>query len=641
MKNTFLLFSLLSVLFWFTALVDGYGQTPETDNIVYEEHFATPGFPIGWSTNDASGQGVVWTWCANPANGQVGGCPDVWSGGNNQQIPFAANSANNGFLTLDSDAYGPLVNPHRSQLTTPIYDFSNEDTVWVSFQTHLGVFNTSPFNNAIFRVSNNGGQQWENYNCFPEFPAFDNLIGNIDTRWSENPKTIHFNVSAIAANQSNVRFQWQWRGNHEYQWSIDDFEISDTDPRPANDLALEKGHFLIPENAITPISEIEAMTFGLDFLNQGSRPQEAVTVLVDIFETGENESVFSDTIIFENLAVDQQTDLLVFPNTFTPPPVEKIYSGQYRILTNQVDFSPENNIRYFDFEISENTLAKERLEAPDKNTAPVVNEWDEKEPRSWAWGNYFYIKNGTDKIPVSATFSIANAVILPGRTINLVLFEWNDLNNDELVNFDERTLVAFNDYELTGNEPNDELITLPLQTVPGFEALKDNQSYLLMLEYYALDNQEIFIAYSSEQDYTTNIDFNNNNNVKKYASVLGIGNPVNQETYTTLAFGLDKTPIIRLNMENIVSTQMVELPDNQVNIFPNPNNGVFDIQLDFPTVVQDLNIQISDITGKVIQTISQNNVREKTIDVELLHAGVYFVEIIADNAQRTTKVVVF
>ena len=122
----FLLFAALSV----TA------QT-ETENIIFEEGFSEPGFPVGWTTNDISGQDVIWSWCSDPTTGQMNGCPRIWEGGFNNQIPFAATSAENGFLTLDSDLFFDINQPHISQLTSPSFDFSNEDTVWIEFQSCL------------------------------------------------------------------------------------------------------------------------------------------------------------------------------------------------------------------------------------------------------------------------------------------------------------------------------------------------------------------------------------------------------------------------------------------------------------------------------------------------------------------------
>ena len=181
------------------------------------------------------------------------------------------------------------------------------------------------------------------------------------------------------------------------------------------------------------------------------------------------------------LAVDQESDLLVFPNTFTPSSSTDIYEGVYTIIPTESDANPEDNIQSFSFEINENIIAKERQLVPRRNTAPLDNEWSELEPHSWAWGNYYFIKNGDGKLATAATFSIGNAEVLGGRSVNLTLFEWADLDNNKMAEANERSLVAFGQYGILGSEPGDGFITIPLLALTGTAELKNNQGYLLSL----------------------------------------------------------------------------------------------------------------------------------------------------------------
>ncbi len=609
----------------------------ETENILYEQNFAEPGFPSGWTTNDISGQNVLWTWCANPATGQTDGCPAIWAGGNNNQLPFAATSAENGFLTLDSDAFIGIGQPHISQLTSPAFDFSGEDTVWVKFETHLGVFNLTPNGNAILRVSNNGGISWQIFNCFPEFPL---MAGNVDNRWSRNPETIYFNVSEVAAFQSSVIFQWQWKGQEEYQWSIDDFQVSGSDPRPAVDLVLRDNNFLVPENAIIPRFEITPVSFGVKIVNQGSQSQFGTNISIAVFNEN-NEIVYTDTLIHDLLGVDEESDLLVFENTFTPPDNPGNYEGVYTLLPADSDATPENNQQSFSFTISEDILARENQVTPRRSTAPLDNEWTSLEPHSWAWGNYFFINNGLEKTATSATFSIANAEILGGKTINLTLFEWTDLDENNMAEASERSLVAFGQYDINGSEPGDGFITVPLVAFPGTAALKNNQGYLLMLEYFADDPTDLFINYSDERDYETTLDYFESTGTTRFASMLGIGNPITEVTYSSLAFGFDRIPMVRLGTEETVGVRDI-LPENfRMDISPNPTAGDIIIHFDFPENISNATLRLYSQSGKLLSAENGITIQRarKVISGNNLVPGMYFVELRTNVGRRTVRVV--
>jgi len=632
-KSTFV--NLLIHLGLYLMTLGAYAQ-PDTENILFEQNFAEPGFPSGWTTNDLSGQDVIWSWCADPTTGPINGCPKIWTGGTNNQLPFAATTAENGFLTLNSDAYPGINQPHISQLTSPAFDLSTQDTVWIKFETHLGVFNLTPNSNAILRVSNNGGTSWEIFNCFPEFPL---AVGTVDNRWSANPKTIYFDVSAVAAFQSSVIFQWQWKGREEYHWSIDDVQVSGSDPRPETDLVLRKKTFLIPENAIIPNFEIAPVTFGAKIANQGSQPQLETKLAIAIFNN--NEFIYSDTIVNETINVDEESDLLLFENTFTPPNTSAVYQGIYTILPDSPDATPENNQQNFSFEISENTIAKERQITPRRSTAPLDSEWMPSEPHSRTWGNYFFVHNGQDKLAAAATFSIANAEVLGGKSVSLTLFEWTDLDNSKTAEPSERNLIAFGQYDITGSEPGDGFITVPLVAFPGTAALQNNQGYLLMLEYFAEDETDLFINYSDEQDYETTLNHQESLGTNRYASMLGIGNPLGEVTYSSLAFGFDRIPMVRLEMDDIVGVEQVLPAAFQIEISPNPTAGDIQIQFDFPETTPTVLLNLYNQSGKLLRTKSMTTVQNERgiVAGNNLAAGIYFLEIITELGRRTMRVV--
>jgi hypothetical protein len=94
---------------------------------------------------------------------------------------------------------------------------------------------------------------------------------------------------------------------------------------------------------------------------------------------------------------------------------------------------------------------------------------------------------------------------------------------------------------------------------------------------------------------------------------------------------------IRMNFGDIsLSDKNIELKSN-VNIYPNPTNGVFSIILDEN---KDCEISIDNVLGQTVYKELHNNLNSATIDLSTLEKGVYMVKIQFDNSSSLTKVVV-
>ncbi len=203
--------------------VTSAGQSRE---IYYQEDFSDGVIPIDWSTTDLSGQNALWTYCADPNTGQANGCPPFWDDGLNAQGPFAATTANNGFMTMDSDIYGNLPNNHISILSFGPFNFSSNSSVHVEFEGFIGAYTVAPPGNEGFEVSNDNGSNWTTFDPYPNMSTGAPAPPNV--RWSFNPTKHVFDVSSVAANQSDVIMRFSWTGNFEFLWSIDDLVIADS-----------------------------------------------------------------------------------------------------------------------------------------------------------------------------------------------------------------------------------------------------------------------------------------------------------------------------------------------------------------------------------------------------------------------------
>lgn len=74
-----------------------------------------------------------------------------------------------------------------------------------------------------------------------------------------------------------------------------------------------------------------------------------------------------------------------------------------------------------------------------------------------------------------------------------------------------------------------------------------------------------------------------------------------------------------------------------VDVFPNPTSDFINVWLDGNIIISGLEINIVDVTGKIIQT-QQLSGNSKKIDVRNLRSGIYFIQIESDDTQIPSKI---
>lgn len=88
-------------------------------------------------------------------------------------------------------------------------------------------------------------------------------------------------------------------------------------------------------------------------------------------------------------------------------------------------------------------------------------------------------------------------------------------------------------------------------------------------------------------------------------------------------------------LSDLVSENQKTITYPDINIYPNPNNGIFTIKSS-----EQNNLEIYNINGQLIyKTLLQPNTH-KTIDISNLSSGMYFVKAIGKNTINTQKVII-
>ena len=96
---------------------------------------------------------------------------------------------------------------------------------------------------------------------------------------------------------------------------------------------------------------------------------------------------------------------------------------------------------------------------------------------------------------------------------------------------------------------------------------------------------------------------------------------------------------------NVVYSQFVTntLRSNDINsiafsIFPNPSNGIVNIQFD--NLVSDFSVEIYDVMGREVNFKKIDEANNKSIVLDKVAKGIYYINVASENAKTTKKIVI-
>lgn len=615
--------------------------------VFWDEDFSgAVGIPTGWATGDASGGTAAWGWCDDPS--ATNACIINWAlYANQHEGSFFSTTGANGYMFMDSDALGSVSPDHIATLTTDVIDCSAQTTaVWVKVESLLGVFGLDADANAILQVSTDN-TNWTDFQIFEGLTTAE--------RWSGNPEVSLIDISTVAAGSATVYLQWSWTGNYEYYWLIDDVELYDEDPTSlfvlAVDMRVNDNFFAIAPNAQTPASQVEQFGFLADIENVGFQDLTGVSLNVTIVDDASGAAVYTEDLAYGTIEGDSIAENVLFAGDgYTPEATpNKTYSGIYTVTTDSVDLNPDNNGVSFDFIITDTTFAKDN--GATRFISPAGSNWDDGEPHSWAYGNYFHTPNGDGMFARYGSFALGNADEVPGTLVTLTLYEWiEDLNVDGDADPDERIQLGFNFYEILGTELSTDIITLPLLEATVFDIapipLKDGGNYIIMLEYTTGDETDLVMMATDDYDYSAQIFRSEELMNPRYGSMLGVNGDLSTEPYSSDGFGRDLSPIVRLSIGETpilpVGVEDILSDDNKITVSPNPAESFINLNFGLVEAHAEAIIRIMDVTGKVMTERVYANVQNDTFNYNVSNyaTGTYFVHFISEEGSKTVPFVV-
>lgn len=418
-----------------------------------------------------------------------------------------------------------------------------------------------------------------------------------------------------------IRFEWSYEGTpgsepnkwFTYGWMIDNLKIS---TKADYDVIVNSTYYhteayrytQIPSNQIAPI-EFQARVG-----NQGGQDLTGLKLALDINSGAESAESAAPMTLTPNASDTLRA-------VYTPSGVGNYVVAQ-SILMTEVDDAPANNtnlptVRFavtdFIYAVDEASLGVPIARFPEEGYA--------------VGGNPLVFKRFGISFDVFANQDLHAADIqlfggsnpaqstADGVEVAVQLYDISDPAFDA----NSSPVVESDLYTIEASQLNS-IITIPFLSSYAVEAGK---SYILVVtKEYASDN----IAFSVSGE----------NDVQSYAFATVSGS----DDWIRI---VDNTPVVRANFEPGAGIKDNKVVATEVSVFPNPATDKATVN--FNTVnASDVSIQVVDVTGKVVETVSLNNVAAGANSTELNIAGfatgIYSVVVKTNDSSVTKKLVI-
>lgn len=645
----------------------------------------------GSDTPDPSGDVVIWSedfvdglgkFSSNPGPDVDGDCAHDWVWAENGSVltfgatqagtATLASSACNGaagfpagfYQTFCSGLTGDIPADYNqyidftAQLVSEPIDLSNNACVTVRWEENFQGLNPSTQSTwgSFFEYSINGGVDWVGID-----------LNETDDRNVQYIREREFPLFG-AGGQPDVRLRYTFDGDF-YWWIVDNIQVVE---RRDNDLRAQDNFFAIAPLSTMPVTQIDDVRFLVDVLNRGCETQSNTVVNCTCVDDNSGAVVFEEDLAYGDVASDSLAQNKEFLTRFTPPAgVVTSYTCTYNVSADAADDNDSDNTQSFTFSVSDEMQFRKE-EGRTRGLTPLQTTfWEDGEPHTWEIGNMFYTTSDTnaDGEPLyftSLDVQIDNPDVLGNETIFAWLYEITDNDFNGVVDKQDPSeirRVAAGEYTFSSFEVAEDLINIPLESFSNPDdpiVLEANKHYFAAIDFQTSNiGVDLFIAASEEFDYSAamfttraldeaEITAPTSVNDIRYSHGFGIGKEgtlrfTPTADITTLNFGDDLVPVIRLNFTDDLGVSTNELSDDiAIDVFPNPASVEINLNLDITETAELLNVQIVDISGKVVLTREYDNVKtmQEAYNISNLSDGIYFMHISSAQGIQTQRFVV-
>jgi len=439
----------------------------------------------------------------------------------------------------------------------------------------------------------------------------DNFDFNIHSTASSNvwpnPNIKRVNLAPFltAATATTVWIRFSWTTNFAgsttpndwvaYGWYIDDVKIVTS---PTNDLSISEPYFGTAAYTYSriPVNQIQPIEFTAKATNEGAVDQTNAVLSVDI--SGATTTSTPQTIL------TGATDSLVAA-TWTPPTTTGVpYNVTFILESDSIDDVPTSDSAFFpEFEITDNVYAY------DDYGTPGAGGGDDAGVAEFEAGNSFDIFVDDDLYSIDV---VIGAGTPDGTNIEGVLYDFTATGFVKIV------ASAFHS---TTTAEIGSVVHLLFPNPPTLVAGKT---------YFAAVHTIATTFYYGTSGASS--DGSGAGSRTSYLYYPTMDNPnTGQNFYTT------STPMVRMNFDETL-VGINELNNSVAfNVFPNPSNGVFNINLS-SNDDKNVNLTVKNVVGQTVltETVNVSGKTNHTISLADYSKGIYFLTV----GNETVKLVV-
>ncbi len=589
--------------------------TPIT-NIVWGSDFSNPSDWVldndgqnppdyGWSI-DPNADG--W-WSSNGINST--------SGGNFAEVSNGPTSSPAGGVIYTMTTAQPInifdsIGSGDATLSFEEYGARFYDLQEIQISTDGTTFTTVGDNLSYSQLTSTGGSAYAN-------PTLREI--NIAPYIGSTPTTVWIRfswTSALALTVNDPNYYNTWIA---YGWYIDDVKIAES---PANRITMEDeviGGFWIDyanysgsglndiyglDYSITPLSQIQNHPYAIESIlkNEGTSSQE-VTLNYDV--TGTAISSGSSSV-----ATLAPGDSVIQSAAFSPTAIgnysidiygtaDSVGAGVTTTLSNTENINIEVTDYIYGKDLGELTSGSWILGGPGDQ---------------WHFTTRYEMY--ADEQLYSLRAYITNESVI-GAEVKAIIYEVDSTATNDII-----ILAESDNYTITSSDLGswvDIPFVSPINLFSGY-------AYEFGIAGFQHPVDSVFVGTSGESMY---------NGEHSLFDEMGLNPNSNGTAGTPTWYYLTSTPMVRMNFDPAsVISAVSDVKQTIFNVYPNPSNGVFTIELD---ATEKHDITVNNALGQTVISITTNGMNT-TIDLSKFDKGVYTVELKNNSSTYVEKVIV-
>ena len=547
-------------------------------------------------------------------------------------------SSSNGWAMVDSDFYGGATGGTEMEdswltMANPV-DLNGYPNVVVEFETNYKSYSNEQAYIVVGIGDGLGNVTWPDLDAATNISAMTNVFAPWNTGGptpgvavtTTNPELITVDISSAlvgltTTELADIYIRFHWTGTWGYAWFVDDFVISET---PDNAISLKSeviGGYWVDYASYTAagLNNIQ----GLDYSHT---PQSQLANHPFVFES-----------IIKNTGLATQSVVLYYDVT-GPATGSGVSSAM--VLNAQVEeaFSaapPFGNATTAIGSYSVDIWAEADSAGAGitiTNTAPVVRAFEVtnyiygKDLGSTTPGSYYlggpldqnhittrYEMYANESLTGLRAFIGGNSAV--GAQVKAVIYELDTTAADGVVYLDES-----DNYTITAQDLGawvDIPFVSPISLFNGY-------AYEFGIAGFQHPADSSFIGRSGSMMYAG-----------EHSSFDELGLST-QSAGTPTWYYISSTPMVRMNFDPGLISAVNDVKNSKFNVYPNPSNGVFTIELDGNT---KYDVTVNNALGQTVYATSITSMNT-TIDLSSFEKGIYTIELKNNSATYTEKIIV-